>query len=102
MGEGADTRRRCVRLGEFNQTRVQFNADGAGGTICRRDNHPTVARTEVETEARADQGFLGLHVRHFSHSDETVYDQRFEVLWDQTRNGAPMNFGDQGVFRHGV
>jgi len=57
-----------------------------------------VARTEIETEARPGQGFLGLHVRHFSHAGETIYDQRFEVLWHQTSRFAPMNFGDRGLF----
>lgn len=57
-----------------------------------------VARTIVETERRQEQGFLGLVVRHFSHAGDTVYDQRFGILWQQSLRSAPMNFGDQGVF----
>ena len=61
-----------------------------------------VAETQVETELRQDQGFLGLIVRHFDHSGARIYDQRFAVLWGETRRNAPMNFGDQGVFAHAV
>lgn len=61
-----------------------------------------VARTEVDTELRAHQGFLGLIVRHFDQTGDRIYEQRFAVLWDQTRRNAPMNFGDQGVFAHAV
>lgn len=61
-----------------------------------------VARTEVETELRAAEGFLGLIVRHFDHAGDRVYEQRFAVLWGETRRNAPMNFGDQGVFAHAV
>lgn len=61
-----------------------------------------VARTEVETELRPEQGFLGLVVRHFDHAGDRAYEQRFAVLWGQTRRNAPMNFGDQGIFAHAV
>lgn len=61
-----------------------------------------VARTEVVTEIRQAQGLLGLLVRHYAYDGQRVYEQRFDILWDQTRRHAPMNFGDQGVFRNAV
>lgn len=91
-----------IERGILSDAVAQRVRDRAEEALAVLVDQGAVARTEVETEARIDQGFLGLRVRHFSHSDETVYDQRFEILWSQTRNGAPMNFGDQGVFRHGV
>lgn len=54
-----------------------------------------VARTIVETERREAQGFLGIVVRHFSHAGDTVYDQRFGLIWGQTARSVQMNFGDQ-------
>jgi phage gp46-like protein len=53
-----------------------------------------VARTEVETSADRSTGALFIVVRHFSHDGARVYDQRFGVLWEQTRRPVPMNFGD--------
>ena len=61
-----------------------------------------VARTEVDTELRKERGFLGLIVRHFDHAGRRIYEQRFTVLWAQSRRNAPMNFGDQGVFSNAV
>lgn len=57
-----------------------------------------VARTEVETEIRIEQGLLGIQVRHFDRSGGIVYAQAFDVLWREAAGNAPMNFGDQGVF----
>lgn len=56
-----------------------------------------VARTEIETEVRREQGLLGLRVAHFGHDGTRIYDQRFVVLWRQTLRNAPMNYGDTGV-----
>jgi phage gp46-like protein len=53
-----------------------------------------VARTDVEVSADRSSGALFIVVRHYSHAGVRVYDQRFGVLWDQTRRAAPMNFGD--------
>lgn len=57
-----------------------------------------VARTEVETEIRVEQGLLGLLVRHYDAADGLVYAQAFDVAWREAAANAPMNYGDQGVF----
>lgn len=43
-----------------------------------------VAETIVETEADPERGVLLIGVRHFSHTGNVAYDQKFEVLWGQT------------------
>lgn len=53
-----------------------------------------VARTDVEVSVDRTAGALFIVVRHFSHDGARVYDQRFGVLWEQSRQAAPMNFGD--------
>lgn len=51
-----------------------------------------VAVFEIETEIDQINGFLGLIVRAFSQAGVLVYDQKFQALWDETRNPARMNY----------
>ncbi|MBL8844818.1 MAG: phage GP46 family protein [Hyphomicrobium zavarzinii] len=84
---------------EATSVRVRDHAIDALAVLIEQG---AVARTEVETVLRPEQGFLGLIVRHFDYGDARIYDQRFAVVWAETRRNAPMNFGDQGVFAHAV
>ncbi len=56
-----------------------------------------VARTEVAGELDRAQSALLLVVRHYSQAGTAVYEQRFGVIWQQTLNPAPMNFGDRSM-----
>lgn len=87
-----------VERGILNDAVGQRVRDRAEDALSVLLEQGAVARTDVETIVRPEQGLLGLVVRHFSHSGDTVYDQRFEILWQQTLRNAPMNFGDQGIF----
>lgn len=78
-------------LNDASAARVR---DAAADALAVLAEQGAVARTQVTTEIRQAEGFLGLIVEHFSHDGSQVYAQRFAVLWDQTRRSAPMNFGD--------
>lgn len=81
-------------LTEATADRVKGRAAAALETLIAQG---AVARTEIETDVRREQGFLGLRVQHFSHDGQRAYDQRFAVLWQQSEAGAQMNYGDLGV-----
>ena len=91
-----------VERAALNEDTARRVEDAAAEALAVLAGQGAVARTEITTEIRRGQGFLGLCVQHFSQSGALVYDQRFDVLWQQTLNAAPMNFGDQGMFRHAV
>ncbi len=81
-------------LDEATAARVKRRASESLDVLAEQG---AVARTEIETEVRRDQGFLGLRVAHYGHDGARMYDQRFAVLWNQTLRNAPMNYGDTGV-----
>lgn len=56
-----------------------------------------VARTDVTVQMVPAWRALLIGVVHWSRSGEQVYEQRFGVLWEQSQNGAQMNFGDRGM-----
>jgi phage gp46-like protein len=85
-------------LSEETALKVKDHAEEALAVLVSQG---AVARTLVETEARPAEGLLGLSVEHFSHAGETVYSQRFQILWQQSLRNAPMNFGE-GIFAHAV
>lgn len=53
-----------------------------------------VAKTDVTATLDRGRRALLIEVVHWSHTGERAYEQRFGVLWDQTRRNASMNFGD--------
>jgi phage gp46-like protein len=57
-----------------------------------------VARTDVATGIDTSRGLLWIDVSHFSHDGETVYEQRFGVVWQQIGNSPQMTFGDVSYF----
>lgn len=81
-------------LNEATASRVKARAADALAVLAQQG---AVARTEIETDVRRENGFLGLRVAHFGHDGRQIYDQRFAVLWTQALRNAPMNYGD-GVF----
>jgi phage gp46-like protein len=76
-------------LTEDTARRVEAHAAAALAVLA---DQGAVARTEVTTEVRREQGFLGLVVRHYDADGARVYDQRFGVLWRQSARDARMNF----------
>ncbi len=82
-------------LNEQTRALAQVYAEEALAVLVEQG---AVAETQVTTEMRQEQGFLGIVVRHFSHGAERIYEQRFNVVWLQSLRHAPMNFGEQGVF----
>lgn len=48
-------------------------------------NQGAVARFDVTAEARSEDGWLVLAVAAFSHDGARAYEQRFDLLWQQTR-----------------
>lgn len=86
-------------LTERTAKRAKDICDDALAIIAKQG---AVARTVVETELRPSQGLLGIIVRHFDRDGSERYEQRFGVLWEQVAGGAPMNYGDRGVFERAV
>lgn len=91
-----------VERGRLDETTAQRVRDAAADALDVLRTQGAVARTEITTDLRIDQGFLGLIVEHYSHDGSQMYAQQFGVLWDQAARGAQMNFGDQGVFANAV
>lgn len=87
-----------VERGVLNADVAASVKDQAEAALAVLADQGAVAETVVTAEARITEGLLVLGVSHFSQSGTKTYDQRFEVLWQQTLGTAPMNYGDQGVF----
>lgn len=84
-----------VALSEDTRRRAQDYAEDALATLA---DQGAVARTVVETEINQAAGHLMILVSHYSHDGRTAYEQRFGVLWQQSRRNAPMNLGDGLLF----
>lgn len=80
-------------LNEATAARVKDRAAAALAVLIEQG---AVARTDIETEVRPADGYLALRVAHYGHDGARMYDQRFALLWDQTRAPARMNYGDIG------
>jgi phage gp46-like protein len=53
-----------------------------------------VASTKIETWVDRQMSALFISVEHYSRTGEKTYSQKFGVLWQQSQNGARMNYGD--------
>lgn len=91
-----------VERGILNEATAASVRDAAADALDVLRVQGAVARTDVTSELRQEQGLLGLLVEHFSHDGSKVYTQRFAVLWEQAGRGAQMNYGTQGVFANAV
>ena len=67
-----------------------LNYRTAQGVVDRLDAAEALVRevekqlfTEVETEARPQDGQLLIGVRHFARAGNSAYDQKFSILWGQ-------------------
>ncbi len=87
-----------VERGVLNDAVVRSVKDRAEIALAVLADQGAVARTVVETGADPARGMLTLVVRHFDAAGGQIYDQKFQVLWDQAATAPQMNFGDEGVF----
>lgn len=91
-----------VERGRLDENTARSVRDAFADALDVLRTQGAVARTDISTEIRQDQGLLGVVVRHYSHDGTEMYAQRFAVLWDQAARGAQMNYGTQGVFANAV